>query len=127
MKLVVIDDDPAILMLLEMALKADGLEVLTVLVKDQAVNELVESLSDHQPDGIILDYRLPNIDAIVLKRELCLALKMRSNSVIFLTASPEKLSTEHPCIAKPFSPIQISALVCDMVSSSANRTNDYDG
>ena len=120
-KLVAIDDDPAILMLLEMALKADGHEVMTVLVKDQTVNELVGSLGEQQPDGIILDYRLPNIDSMVLKRQLYQALKLHPSTIIFLTASPESLSSEHPCIAKPFSPLQISALVYDMVSKCANR------
>ena len=127
MKLVAIDDDPAILMLLEMALKADGHEMITVLVKDQTVNELVGSLDEQQPDGILLDYRLPNIDSMVLKRQLYQALKLHPSTIIFLTASPESLSSEHPCIAKPFSPLQISALVYDMVSKCANRTNKYDG
>ena len=127
LNLVAIDDDPAILMLLEMALNAGGHEVISVLVNAQTPNDLIEELNGHQIDGIILDYRLPKIDAIELKKQLCKALKLHRNSVIFLTASPESLTSEHPYIAKPFSPLQISDLVCDMLSKKALRTSEYDG
>ena len=55
-----IDDDPAILMLLEMALKADGHEVMTVLVKDQTVNELVDRWVNNNQMGSywIIDFRI---------------------------------------------------------------------
>ena len=127
MKIAVIDDDSAIIMLLDLALTADGHEVVSVLVKDQTVSALIDGLRNHHPSAVILDYLLPNIDAIDLKNKLCTALQLNPKCVIFLTASPEALSDDHPCIAKPFAPLQISALVCDMLPFKIQGTNSNDG
>ncbi|WP_173918555.1 response regulator [Halobacillus sp. Marseille-Q1614] len=54
-KLLVVDDQPGIRLLLEELLKADGYEIITAKTGKEACEAAVE----HQPDLILMDYRLP--------------------------------------------------------------------
>ncbi|WP_101842364.1 response regulator [Halobacillus sp. Marseille-P3879] len=54
-KVLVVDDQPGIRMLLEELLKGDGYEIITAKTGKQACEEAIE----HHPDLILMDYRLP--------------------------------------------------------------------
>ncbi|MCP3027552.1 response regulator [Halobacillus sp. A5] len=54
-KVLVVDDQPGIRMLLEELLKGDGYEIITAKTGKQACEEAIE----HHPDLILMDYKLP--------------------------------------------------------------------
>ena len=64
-KILVIDDDPALLRALRLGLKAGGNEVVTAATGDQGLMQTAASA----PDVVILDLGLPDIDGVeVVKR-----------------------------------------------------------
>ncbi|HSV37849.1 MAG TPA: response regulator transcription factor [Nocardioidaceae bacterium] len=65
-KVLVVDDEPAILTVLQRVLEADGYEVLTADNGARAVDLAVTAM----PDLVILDLRLPDVDGIELTKIL---------------------------------------------------------
>ncbi|MCP3033199.1 response regulator [Halobacillus sp. A1] len=56
-KVLIVDDQPGIRMLLEELLKGDGYEIITAKTGKQACEEVTK----HNPDLILMDYRLPTM------------------------------------------------------------------
>ncbi|GGF21702.1 sporulation initiation phosphotransferase F [Halobacillus andaensis] len=54
-KVLVVDDQPGIRLLLEELLKSDGYEIITAKTGKQACEQVIE----HHPDLILMDYKLP--------------------------------------------------------------------
>ncbi|MFG6147298.1 response regulator [Halobacillus sp. B23F22_1] len=54
-KVLVVDDQPGIRLLLEELLKGDGYEIITAKTGKQACEQVIE----HHPDLILMDYKLP--------------------------------------------------------------------
>ena len=124
MKIAVIDDDSAIMMLLELSLQSAGHEICPILAKaDGGSDMILDQLLCFQPEAVLLDFNLPNIHPFELKDSVCQALSLGPQKVIFLTASPERVSDEHPCIAKPFSPLHIADQVYAMVNQAHTKDN----
>ncbi len=88
-KILIADDEPDILEILEFNLKAEGYEVATVKNGDQAL----EKAKTFQPDLIMLDIMMPGKNGI----EVCNLLRMqpafKKTLIIFLTAISDE-STE---------------------------------
>ncbi|MCX6323663.1 MAG: response regulator transcription factor [Sphingobacteriales bacterium] len=88
-KILIADDEPDILEILEFNLKAEGYEVATVKNGDQAL----EKAKTFQPDLIMLDIMMPGKNGI----EVCNLLRMqpafKKTLIIFLTAMSDE-STE---------------------------------
>ena len=88
-KILIADDEPDILEILEFNLKAEGYEVATVKNGDQAL----EKAKTVQPDLIMLDIMMPGKNGI----EVCNLLRMqpafKKTLIIFLTAMSDE-STE---------------------------------
>ncbi|HWX21664.1 MAG TPA: response regulator transcription factor [Candidatus Binatia bacterium] len=84
-KILVVEDDPHILLGLEEVLKSDGLEVAVCNRGDQAV----EAVSKHRPALIVLDVMLPGLSGF----DICKQLRARkvSTPVLMLTAKSQEL------------------------------------
>ena len=124
MKIVVIDDDSAIMMLLELSLQSAGHEICSILVNESSsVDTILSELVRIEPDVILLDLNLPNIPTFEFKASVCRTLSLGPQKVIFLTASPERVPDEHPCIAKPFSPLHIATQLYAMVKQEQIKDN----
>jgi two-component system, OmpR family, response regulator MprA len=80
MKILVVDDERAVRESLERALRLEGYDV--ELAADGA--EALGTLSEHQPDAVLLDLMMPNIDGI----EVCRRLRSRGDRtpLLMLTA-----------------------------------------
>ncbi len=109
-RLLMVDDEPEILMLVESRLKANGYEVLTALDGPTAL----EIAKKEKPDLIILDIMLPKMDGY----KVCGLLKKDSRyskiPIILFTARAQeedkKLGEEvraDAYIVKPFEPIAL--------------------
>jgi two-component system alkaline phosphatase synthesis response regulator PhoP len=110
-KILVIDDEPSIIRLVEAYLKPEGYEVLTA--SDGAAG--LKAARAFKPDLLILDVMLPGIDGI----ELLSRLRRESEVyVILLTARTEETDKvvgltvgADDYVTKPFSPRELTARV----------------
>ena len=107
-KILVVDDEPANVDILETRLSAHGYEIVTAADGAEAL-ALVES---ERPDLILLDVQMPRIDGF----EVCRRIQSRGAPlpVIFLTSNADdahrREGTEAGATAylsKPFSPIEL--------------------
>ncbi len=113
-KILIIDDEPHILLLVGGRLKANGYEVITALSGEQGLKRAVAE----KPDLILLDYVMPEMDGAEVLRRLKGSLVTEPVPVIMLTADVKnvrvrdyKLRGAVDCIFKPFSPEELLSKV----------------
>ena len=119
-KILVIDDEPKVLELIRAYLVKDGYDVFTAADGKEALNQA----QHHQPDLIILDLNLPEVDGL----EVCRNLRSKSNvPVIMLTARDDEVDKivglelgADDYVTKPFSPRELIA----RVSAVLRRTRE---
>ena len=85
-KVLVVEDEEAISLLLKYNLKAEGFEVTVVDDGDEALTVAKET----NPDIILLDWMLPNVSGIEICRELRASDETSAIPVIMLTARAEE-------------------------------------
>ena len=83
MRLLVVDDDPAVRSALELVLGVDGFEVLTAADGREAMRRL----TDERPDALVLDVLMPGLDGL----EVCRRMRATGDRtpVLMLTARAE--------------------------------------
>lgn len=81
--ILVVDDEPDILMTVSFRLKKAGYEV--IVAKDG--NEAIKKAKECNPDMIILDLRLPEKDGFEVFQEIKLEESLKDKPIVFLTAS----------------------------------------
>jgi len=119
-KILVVDDEAKVLELIKAYLVNDGYNVATAVDG----NEALKQVQDYQPDLIILDLNLPEIDGL----EVCRNLRSKSNvPVIMLTARDDEVDKiiglklgADDYVTKPFSPRELVA----RVSAVLRRTRE---
>lgn len=106
-KILVVDDDPDIVELLEYNLRKEGYEVASAPDGRKAL----EIAPQFGPDIILLDVMMPNLDGIAACRQLREMPKFKETYIIFLTARAEEFSEvaafeagADDFIAKPIKP-----------------------
>lgn len=113
-RILIVEDEEPLSLLLRYNLEADGYEVETVARGDEADTRLKESV----PDLVILDWMLPGLSGIELCRRLRARPETKSLPIIMLTARGEEtervrgLSTgADDYIVKPFSVPELLARI----------------
>jgi two-component system, OmpR family, catabolic regulation response regulator CreB len=111
MKILIVDDEPAIAQNVEYALQTEGYETLYV----STGNEAIEQVGLFTPDLIVLDVGLPDKNGFEVCRELR---KTSQVPIIFLTARTEEIDRVvglemggDDYVTKPFSPRELAARV----------------
>lgn len=106
-KILIVDDEPDILELIEYNLKKEGYHVITASNGQQAVSEARK----HLPDLIILDIMMPKMDGIEACRIMRGMPEFKNTFMVFLTARSEEYSEiagfnvgADDYIAKPIKP-----------------------
>ncbi len=113
-KVIVIDDEPFILMMIEDKLKKAGIKVITLRGSINAMSVI----KNEKPDLIILDWMMPELSGI----ELCKMLKSDPDTagipIFMLTAKGQEADEQLglKCgvtryITKPFSPRALLAII----------------
>lgn len=114
MRVLVIDDEPDVLMLCRVNLQLAGHEVV------EASNGTVglELARKLEPDVVVLDVMLPKMDGLTVLNELASSESTRHMPVIMLTAKTQledrRKAWRAGCVeylTKPFSPIELVELV----------------
>ncbi|WP_428331124.1 response regulator transcription factor [Mucilaginibacter sp.] len=106
-KILIVDDEPDILELIEYNLKKEGYQVYTARNGQEAVAEAKRSL----PDLIVLDIMMPKMDGIEACRIMRTMPEFKNTFMVFLTARSEEYSEiagfnvgADDYIAKPIKP-----------------------
>jgi DNA-binding response OmpR family regulator len=106
LKVLIADDEPAILMSLEFLFKKEGYKVL--IARDG--QEAIDLFENEQPSILILDIMMPKIDGYHVCSHAKTHFKQRIPKVIFLSAKNKETEIEHGYelgadlyIPKPFS------------------------
>ncbi|MBI4838514.1 MAG: response regulator [Nitrospirae bacterium] len=120
-KVIIVDDEAFILMILEDKLKSAGFKVLTRR-NGQGIMELLKS---EKPDLLIVDWMLPDTTGIDICRMIKNTLELSAVPVFMLTAkgqeADEKYAMESGAvkyITKPFSPKTLLNLVIETIGEA---------
>jgi CheY-like chemotaxis protein len=113
-RILVVDDDPVILRLLQVNFRLEGYDVVTASRGDEAI----QIAREQAPEVIVLDVMMPGIDGY----EVCRALKEDPTTagapVIFLSARAQDADRDRgyalgvvAYVTKPFDPAQLVDVV----------------
>lgn len=113
MKLLVVDDDPVALTLLEAALNQHGYhDVTTAISAEHALNQIAATTEDF--DCFLLDVRMPGMDGVELCGRIRTIPAYRSSPVLFVTVVTDRAAIHAAYAAgatdylsKPIDPIEI--------------------
>lgn len=127
-KILIVEDEDALVTLLTYNLEAAGHEVAAVKSGDEALL----AIKEEQPDLVILDWMLPSLSGIEICRQIRAGSATRALPVIMLTARGEEtdrlrgLATgADDYIVKPFSVAEVLARVKALLRrSSPEKTSD---
>jgi CheY-like chemotaxis protein len=109
-----VDDDPAILRLLEVNFRLEGFETMTAARGPDAI-----ALASRMPDAIVLDLMLPEMDGHEVYRRLRQDPTLSTIPVIFLTARALDTTPIDPgvrYITKPFDTMALIETVRTSIS-----------
>jgi DNA-binding NarL/FixJ family response regulator len=126
-QLLVVDDDPSLLLAVSETLRAEGYEVVTARRGAEALVRVAESL----PDLIISDIRMPGMDGYALVRNLRSAPRTRLVPIVFLTAKDETADRVtgfrtgvDAYLTKPFEPEELVAVVSSILDRVQRTHSD---
>jgi two-component system, OmpR family, response regulator RpaA len=128
MRVLVIDDEPDVLMLCRVNLQLAGHEVVEAS-NGKAGLELARTV---EPDVVVLDVMLPNVDGLTVLHELASSESTRHIPVIMLTAKTQledrRKAWRAGCseyLTKPFSPIELVELVGRAPTMSSRERSEH--
>ncbi len=115
-KILIVEDDPAVRGVVEIALNREGMTTLTAGDGEEALRRL--NSSDGTVDLVILDVMLPGMDGVSVCREIRAGGESSDVPIIMLTARDDETSVvvglevgADDYITKPFSPRQLVSRV----------------
>jgi DNA-binding response OmpR family regulator len=121
-KILIVDDDPGIRMLLSRFLERQGFQV--ILAEDGLQGQ--EMAKKHHPDLIIFDVVMPRMDGLTAARLIKLYKPLSNVPIIFLTAKDAQKEIElaqearaEVYITKPFEVHKVIEVVKELLSSHA--------
>lgn len=84
-KILIADDEPDVVRLISMRLRANGYDVVTALDGMQAVREA----HNQRPDLILLDINMPGVNGYTVLENLRMATHTMMIPIVFVSALPE--------------------------------------
>ncbi|MDD5225594.1 MAG: response regulator [Candidatus Omnitrophica bacterium] len=113
-KILVIDDEPQILLMVSARLKANGYDVFTAFSGEQGLKRAKKEI----PDLILLDHVMPEMDGDEVLKRLKKDAVTKSIPVVMFTANIKRVKVGEyqargavDCIYKPFLPEELLAMV----------------
>jgi DNA-binding response OmpR family regulator len=129
-KILITDDDPVIIELLQVNLEMEGYDVVS------AANgyEAVEKAASESPDLVILDIMMPKMDGWTAREELLKSPKTAGLPVIFLSARAQQADLRRgyeagvaEYITKPFEPMELLAIIEHILNGTYTRSDPLPG
>lgn len=118
-KILIVDDDPYILMSLEFLMKKSGYAVSVA----RNGKEALKLVDDIVPDVVILDIMMPDVDGYAICRYIKSTPHLQHGKVVFLTARSKEADVRKGYelgatmyITKPFSTKELMKQVQELVS-----------
>jgi CheY-like chemotaxis protein len=118
----VVDDDPLILEVLQTVLDLEEFEVTTVRDGETAL----AALAEHRPDVVVCDVMMPGIDGLEVCRRIKQDPETRDLPVVLLTArdrAEDRAAGEaagcDAYLIKPFSPLHLIDVIGDIQATGA--------
>jgi DNA-binding NarL/FixJ family response regulator len=126
-RLLVVDDDPGLLLAVSDTLRAEGYDVATARRGSDALVRVAEAL----PDLIISDIRMPGMDGYQLVRNLRSNPRTRLVPIVFLSAKDETVDRIEgfrtgvdAYITKPFDSEELAAIVASILNRVERTHSD---
>ena len=118
-KILVVDDDPYILMSLEFLMKKNGFEVMVARNGTEAL-DIVEK---QVPDIVLLDIMMPDVDGYAIGKHIKSSKKLKEAKVVFMSAKSKETDIRKGYdlgaslyVTKPFSTRQLLKQVQELIS-----------
>ncbi len=115
-KILVVDDEPTIVRLMEFILARQGHEMLIAVNGEEAL----QKIRAHQPDLVLLDIMMPRIDGYEVAQQLRADPKTAALPVIMLSAKAQEEDIRRgeevgvdAYVTKPFSPEHLVQVVTE--------------
>ena len=119
-KVIVVDDEPFILMMIEDKLSKAGIDVIT----SRQSKDAVDLIKREKPSLVILDWMMPEVSGIDICKEVKSDTEMSSIPIFMLTAKGQEddekmglMSGVDRYITKPFSPKLLLEMVEEVIGS----------
>jgi len=119
-RILIVDDEPNIVLALELLMKKEGYEVHTVADGERAV----QAAKELRPDVILLDIMMPKMDGYEVCQSIRSDVLLKDVSIIMLTAKGREVEREKGLalgadhyITKPFSTRQVVMKVREILTS----------
>ncbi len=121
-RILIVDDEPNIVLALELLMKKEGYEVHTVADGERAV----QAAKEIRPDLILLDIMMPKMDGYEVCQSLRSDALLKDVSIIMLTAKGREVEREKGLalgadlyITKPFSTRQVVTTVREILAAKS--------
>ena len=117
-RILVCEDDPVVLRLLQVNLELEGYEVLTAHNGEEAL----EVVSAQSPDLVVLDIMIPRMDGYQVVNKMKAEESTKDIPVVFVSAKAQQVDIElgktygiAGYLTKPFDPAEVIALVARLL------------
>jgi len=117
-KILVVDDDPYILLSLEFLMKKNGFDVMVARNGTEAL-EIVEK---QVPDIVLLDIMMPDVDGYAICKHIKSSKKLKEAKVVFMSAKSKETDIQKGYdlgaslyVTKPFSTRQLLKQVQELI------------
>ena len=121
-RILIVDDEPNIVLALELLMKKEGYEVHTVADGERAV----QAAKELRPDLILLDIMMPKMDGYEVCQRIRSDVLLKDVSIIMLTAKGREVEREKGMalgadhyITKPFSTRQVVMKVREILTAKS--------
>lgn len=121
-RILIVDDEPNIVLALEMLMKREGYETRTVGDGERAV----EAAETFRPDLILLDVMMPRMDGFEVCQRIRADVSLKSIFIVMLTAKGREVEREKGLalgadlyITKPFSTREVVRKVKELLTSKS--------
>lgn len=119
MKILIVDDEPGIVMSLEFLMKKEGYQVY--IARDGA--EALDIIHQEQPQLVLLDIMMPSVDGYEVCRQVKGSDLLRQTKIVFLSAKSKESDIEKGLsygadlyLTKPFSTRNLMAKVQELTA-----------
>lgn len=123
-RVLVVDDDPVILRLLEVNFRLDGFEVATASRGDDAI----AAVDRDPPDALVVDVMMPGVDGYEVCERLRGDPRFSDLPIVMLTARSQDEDRTRGAefgiagyVTKPFDPADLVAFVRSLVENRVDR------